>query len=900
MTTSTTTADARGILTKFPVTERDTFLNGLVLFEKINFLTLDRILHSDNLTKDSEYMLENYIKNKREEGIVSVKYVRSKKGPNLGRVNPSKSLGFHSMKRAIRHTLAYDNYVDIDIENAHPVILLQILESNGYKGPTTLLRKYINERDAYLAKIIDIFNITTDARQTAKGLVQRLLYGGCIDSWKKEHNLEGEIGAEFKKIQQELEQVHDFIASEHRDLLRKIQIIKNYNAKGSLTSYILQEYENQILEVVYGYCLENEYIENNVCSLCNDGIMLEERLYKPQLLDELADEVHNKTGLKVRFVNKELSESFHDSIIDRIRYKYLLMRPTDGDISEIFRLLFGHLFLCKRDELYFYNGVKWVQKSNAHAVISEYINSDLHKWLSKKIIAKRKQIEGYITKFRQLEGEAHKAKGDDKIEKEKILENYKKEMLRFKCENPYHLNKKEADKLMGDEDHPWNNLLAMLTACSNIGRQLDTYLKNVKSREGLIKDIRRKILKNEIEFDRIPHLVGFNNGVYDLFKNEFVDSKPEYYISKTTGWSWQTYKCAKKRSVIAKFLESIFPDIETRAFALMELASFFYGVSPQKIFIHTGVGSNGKSVLTALLHAACGDYFKKLPTNILTKPLKDDECNPALAILDGARGCSGSEPGRGQKMQASPIKRLTGGGTILTRGIYQGLFTLHLIQTLMIEANQIPPMDECDYAIKRRIRCIPFVSKFLPQTEYDELSKEEKRDGRHFLADDYVDSDDFRTKYRQVFTEIIFDAFQMLRENKYEFNMPPEVEAITKSYLRSGDELLDWLNCSYSKHEGGVISIGQFYKDYKESSIYMNMSKSERRTITKEAFEEMIRKNVNLKELCLNRNQRYKGTKLSSFSLVGIKKRDPYSKEPLLFEDHEPEGYESDDIEIEE
>ena len=45
---------------------------------------------------------------------------------NCGRVNPKNSLGLFSIRREIRHTLAEQRYVDLDIDNCHPVILNQI------------------------------------------------------------------------------------------------------------------------------------------------------------------------------------------------------------------------------------------------------------------------------------------------------------------------------------------------------------------------------------------------------------------------------------------------------------------------------------------------------------------------------------------------------------------------------------------------------------------------------------------------------------------------------------------------------------------------------------------------------------------------------------------------------
>ena len=41
---------------------------------------------------------------------------------DYGRVFPKNSLGLFSIRREIRHTLARDNYVHIDVENCLPVL----------------------------------------------------------------------------------------------------------------------------------------------------------------------------------------------------------------------------------------------------------------------------------------------------------------------------------------------------------------------------------------------------------------------------------------------------------------------------------------------------------------------------------------------------------------------------------------------------------------------------------------------------------------------------------------------------------------------------------------------------------------------------------------------------------
>ncbi|MFN9898967.1 MAG: hypothetical protein ACK55Z_09285, partial [bacterium] len=102
--------------------------------------------------------------------------------------------------REIRHTLAKDFYIDIDIENCHPVLLYQICEHNNIKFK--YLKKYIDNRAEKLQEIMDHYNVSKDQ---AKQLFIQLLYFGTFDSWCLNHNIENKEPQKFiKKFKDEL------------------------------------------------------------------------------------------------------------------------------------------------------------------------------------------------------------------------------------------------------------------------------------------------------------------------------------------------------------------------------------------------------------------------------------------------------------------------------------------------------------------------------------------------------------------------------------------------------------------------------------------------------------------------------------------------------------------------
>ncbi len=116
--------------------KENNILNNIVCIETINH-TLYKLLLSSNLLRmdliykninmpEKKHLL-NYLSNSITDNKIKVKYIKD----DYGRSNPYKSCGLHNIKKEIRHTISIEYYEDIDIINAHPTILQQILKHNN-------------------------------------------------------------------------------------------------------------------------------------------------------------------------------------------------------------------------------------------------------------------------------------------------------------------------------------------------------------------------------------------------------------------------------------------------------------------------------------------------------------------------------------------------------------------------------------------------------------------------------------------------------------------------------------------------------------------------------------------------------------------------------------------------
>ena len=118
-------------------------LDGITLYEKIDTVALNKLIHSDllmttewnksngfinHLCHNEKQQLEKYYE-KCKNGKVPVTYKKVKGNP-FGRADPEHSLSLFTIRREVRHTISKTFYIDIDIKNCHPEILYQICKAN--------------------------------------------------------------------------------------------------------------------------------------------------------------------------------------------------------------------------------------------------------------------------------------------------------------------------------------------------------------------------------------------------------------------------------------------------------------------------------------------------------------------------------------------------------------------------------------------------------------------------------------------------------------------------------------------------------------------------------------------------------------------------------------------------
>lgn len=314
----------------------ESFFDGMVSVEEVDEVNLKKLMDSDLLkqvcNKFNSKMYDNELKQLMaytefiKDGFSYVKHSKT----NIGRSKTSMGIPLLGLRKAIRQTICkHDDVIDIDMDNAHPSIMLQMLMDT--KIPHSALHDYVNDRQKYrdvISECWDLPSYTSDPdelKSMPKTLMLRLMYGGCLSGWEKENGLKKpkkvpvlitNFIEEFKNICKEFE--------EHNpDLKAEIEKVKDYNITGSLVSSIMQQKESQLLEVMVKYLIRRGYIETIKTGFykfapCADGLIIsKKRVEDPGLLlTELCVAIFVETGFIIKLSIKEMDLHLCDILDD--------------------------------------------------------------------------------------------------------------------------------------------------------------------------------------------------------------------------------------------------------------------------------------------------------------------------------------------------------------------------------------------------------------------------------------------------------------------------------------------------------------------------------------------------------------------------------------------------------
>lgn len=348
----------------------------------------------------------------------------------------------------------------------------------------------------------------------------------------------------------------------------------------------------------------------------------------------------------------------------------------------------------------------------------------------------------------------------------------------------------------------------------------------------------------EEKLDTNPYLIAFRNGIYDLKGNFFRSGLPSDYISRVVPYSYEEFDPTAPAVIEAqRFFCQIFPDSALREYFLDVMATIFVGNNTNKLlFVWSGVGDNGKSIMEEIFEKILGPYAIKMNTSLLTgKRTQSSQASPDLARLRGARLVFLQEPSASDKINVGVLKELSGNDSMYSRDLFQKGTEIREINPmfkLVLICNTPPAIPDADKAVWNRLRLIPFQSVFVSKEELPE-SEEERLLEKKFLKDPL-----FREKFPTLIPAIVWLLLERFRRNNgFIRSEPLAVLAATKAYRERNDAVQKFVNeCIEESKEMengkpcklGLMEIHQSFKQWYQENI------GEKTSISRDDLEEKL------------------------------------------------------------
>ena len=224
--------------------------------------------------------------------------------------------GIQGLSKKIRGFLLDGISTDIDMVNAHPVILRYLCRKHNLKHEQ--LDFYIENRDSVLNQFSD--------RETGKILFLKATNDDKLN--KKETN------SIFKAYDKEMKETQKALTKLtcYENIVKEVPTNKLYNWYGSAMNRILCYYENNILQVIINV-LNKRNIE--ICAPMFDGVM-----YYGSLDNELLTELER--DINATFLNLDMKLSFKE-------HSKAITLPTDFVITEKATVLESDVKIANND-----------------------------------------------------------------------------------------------------------------------------------------------------------------------------------------------------------------------------------------------------------------------------------------------------------------------------------------------------------------------------------------------------------------------------------------------------------------------------------------------------------------------------------------------------------------------
>ncbi len=344
------------------------------------------------------------------------------------------------------------------------------------------------------------------------------------------------------------------------------------------------------------------------------------------------------------------------------------------------------------------------------------------------------------------------------------------------------------------------------------------------------------------KLDSNNHLIGFNNGVFNLETFEFRGGNQGDFISMSVGYDYSE-KHTEKYNDLLKFLEDIQPNKEERDYMLTYLSIGLVGNLLELFTIFTGSGRNGKSKLVDLIELTFGEYWGTVPSSLFTRKRPDaNSPDPGLLSLSTKRIITSSEPEKKENLNSGFIKFLTGKDSTTLRNCHSNEIIKFKPKFITIFiCNDIPDCDEIDKAFSKRLRCINFPTEFVNEPTSDNQKKINVNINKNF------------DHWKLDFMLLLIEKYKKYIET-HELNPTENILKWTNQYKEDTDLYLQFLNECTEESENISTHTIDIYDGFK---VWFKNNNPNTKIPSNKEFQNNIKKYKNIERFRIGQKQGY-------------------------------------------
>ena len=276
----------------------------IILYEICDKEKLKYILENNDFNEEVNNLARNYYNSLDNDGCKRIVY---KQTCDKNRYYADSSCLTY-LKKEIRNSIMHKNIKDIDMVNAHPVILNYLCKKNNVD--CNILKNYKQNRELILSSF-------GENRKIIKELFLGILNGGFKDIYSDNKQTNNYL----KLFENEIIRIQNYF---YINVKRYLNI--DYNYKGKNLPRIILDIENQILQIMTNYFISKNV---NILTLEYDGLKIYSDKYSKHFsINELELNIYKNIGINIKLAFKNIEDSFSEFGIrcntDNIKHKNII------------------------------------------------------------------------------------------------------------------------------------------------------------------------------------------------------------------------------------------------------------------------------------------------------------------------------------------------------------------------------------------------------------------------------------------------------------------------------------------------------------------------------------------------------------------------------------------------